>query len=72
MIQLITEEKIHYNEQKICYICKKEFYKSDKKHYTVRYHCHYTEKYRGAAHITFSVPIKKKIENKKVLKQLTK
>ena len=25
MISLTTEEKIHYNEQEICYICKKEF-----------------------------------------------
>ena len=49
-IQLTTEEKIHYNEQEICYICKKEFDKSDKKHYKVRDHCHYTGKYRGAAH----------------------
>ena len=31
MIPLTTEEKIHYNEQEICYICKKEFDKSDKK-----------------------------------------
>ena len=30
MIPLTTEEKIHYNEQEICYICKKEFDKSDK------------------------------------------
>ena len=30
MIPLTTEEKIHYNEQNICYICKKEFHKSDK------------------------------------------
>ena len=94
------------------YICKKEFDKNDKK--KIRDHCHYTGKYRGAAHnicnlrykvpketpvvfhngstydyhfiinelvkefkgnfeclgentekdITFSVPIKKKIENK--------
>ena len=28
---LTTKEKIHYNEQEICYICKKEFDKSDKK-----------------------------------------
>ena len=49
MIPLTTEEKIHYNEQKICYICKKEFDKSDKKH-KVRDHCHYTGKYRGATH----------------------
>ena len=27
MISLITEEKIHYNKQKICYICEKEFNK---------------------------------------------
>ena len=31
MIPLTTEEKIHYNEQEICYICKKEFDKSDKR-----------------------------------------
>ena len=114
IIPLTKEEKINYNDQKICYICKKEFDKSDKKHHKVRHHCHYTGKYRGAAHnicnlrykvpeeipvvfhnrstydyhfiikelvkefegsfdclgentekyITFSVPLKKKIENK--------
>ena len=47
MISLTTEEKTHYNELEICYICKKEF---DKKNYEVRDHCHYTGKYRGAAH----------------------
>ena len=40
----------NYNNQKVCYICKKEFYKSDKKHHKVRDHCHYPGKYRGAAH----------------------
>ena len=50
MIPLTTEEKIYYNEQEICYICKKEFDKSDKKHYKVRDHCHYIGKYRAAAH----------------------
>ena len=114
MIPLTTEEKIYHNKQKMCYICKKEFNNNDKKNYKVRDHCHYTGKYRGAAHnicnlrykvpkeipivfhngsiydyhfvikelvkefegkfewlgentekhITFSVPIKKKIENK--------
>ena len=49
MIPLTTEEKVHYNKQKICYICKKEF-NNDKKNYKVRDHCHYTGKYRGAAH----------------------
>ena len=113
MISLTTEEKIYHNEQEICYICKKEF---DEKNYKVRDHCHYTGKYRGAAHnmcnlrykipneipvvfhngstydyhfiikelvkefdgnfeclgentekyITFSVPIKKKTENKNI------
>ena len=41
---------IHYNEQEIYYIYKNEFDKSGKKHYKVRDHCHYTGKYRGAAH----------------------
>ena len=31
MTPLTTKEIIHYNEQEICYICKKEFDKSDKK-----------------------------------------
>ena len=47
MIPLTIKEEIDHNMQKICYICKKEF---DKKIYTVRDHCHYTRKYRGAAH----------------------
>ena len=125
MIPLTKEEKEDYNNQKVCYICKKEFITSDSiepsslegnKHYKVRDHCHYTGKYRGAAHnicnlrykipkdipiifhndstydyhfiirelvkefegnfeclventekyITFSVPIKKRIENKDI------
>ena len=113
MISLTTEEKIHYNKKKLCYICKKEF-DNNKKQQKVRDHCHYTGNFRGAAHnicnlrykipkeipvvfhngathdyhfiikelakefegnfeclgentekyITFSVPIKKKIDNK--------
>ena len=47
MISLTTEEKIYHNEQEICYICKKEFDENNSK---VRDHCHYTGKYRGAAH----------------------
>ena len=116
MIPLTTKGEIDYNKQKICYICKKEFNKNDEKNYNVRDHCHYTGKYRGAAHnmcnlrykipkevpvvfhngstydyhfiikelvkefdgnfeylgentekyITFSAPIKKKIENKDI------
>ena len=116
MIPLTKKEEENYNNQKVCYICKKEFDKSDKKHHKVRDHCHYSGKYRGAAHnicnlryeipkeipivfhngstydyhfiikelvkkfdgnfecsgentekyITFSIPIKKKIENKDI------
>ena len=50
MIPLTTEEKIYHNKQKICYICKKQFNNNDKKNYKVRDHCHYTGKYRDAAH----------------------
>ena len=31
MISLTTEEKVHYNKQKVCYICKNEFDNNDKK-----------------------------------------
>ena len=50
MIPLTIKEEKYYNKQKICYVCKKEFDTSDKKHYKVKDHCHYTGKYRGAAH----------------------
>ena len=50
IIPLAKEEKINYNDQKVCYICKKEFDTIDKKNYKVRDHCQYTGKYRGAAH----------------------
>ena len=42
MIPLTKKEEKNYNNQNACYICKKEFDKSDKKHYKVRDHCHYT------------------------------
>ena len=44
MISLTTEEKVHHNKQKVCYICKKEFDNNDKKQQNVRDHCHYTGK----------------------------
>ena len=50
IISLTKEEKINYNDQKVSYICKKEFDTIDKKHHKVRYHCHYTGKYKGAPH----------------------
>ena len=49
IIPLTPEEKINYNDQKVCYICKKEFDIIDgKKNYKLRDHCHYTGKCRGA------------------------
>ena len=50
IVPLTTKEEICYTKQKICYTCKKEFDKSDKKHHKAKDHCHYTNKYRGAAH----------------------
>ena len=52
MIPLTAKEEIYHNRQKVCYICKKEFGNNDNdiKQQKVRDHCHYTEKYRGAAH----------------------
>ena len=46
IIPLTDEEKESYENQEICHICKKEFNNDNK----VRDHCHYTGKYRGAAH----------------------
>ena len=52
MILLTKEEKKMHNEQKVCYICKKRFStdNNNKKYHEVKDHCHYTGKYRGAAH----------------------
>ena len=55
-IILNNEEKESYENQKGCYICEKEFCtdKNNEKEFElkqkVRNHCHYTGKYRGAAH----------------------
>ena len=51
MIQLTKEEKKIHHEQNFCYIWKKGFSTDDnKKYFKVKDHCHYTGKYRGAAH----------------------
>ena len=41
--------KLHH-KQEVCYLWKKEFSVNDKKYQKVRDYCHYTGKYRGAAH----------------------
>ena len=53
MIPLTKEEEDNYNKENICYICKKEF-AEDK----VKDHCHFTGKYRGAAHNTCNLRYK--------------
>ena len=58
MIANITKEKIifgkkekeRYNEETRCWICKGEFDDKDKNKEKVKDHCHYTGRYRGAAH----------------------
>ena len=49
IITLTNDEEEPYEKQKVCYICEKEF-NTDKKYYKVRDHCHYTGKFKGAAH----------------------
>ena len=46
MIPLTKEEKDNYNKENICHICKKDFNNDIK----VKDLCHFTGKYRGAAH----------------------
>ena len=50
---LTKEQQESYGNSKICYIYKEKFEKNyfkDKEYRKVRDHCHYTGKYRGAAH----------------------
>ena len=60
MIPLTKKEEKKHNKQEICYICKKGFSTddSDKKYHKVIDHCHYTEKYRGAAHDIYNLRYK--------------
>ena len=56
MLPLTDKEIKLYEEQKVCHICKKEFYydKNEKNKFKlyqkVRDHFHYTGKFRGVAH----------------------
>ena len=55
MIQLTEEEKKSYSKQTFCNICQTEFSYNDKNCYEVKDHCHYTRKYRSAAHNIFNL-----------------
>ena len=57
------EELKSYQDAKVCYICGKRFLKkftNDKNYRKVRDLCHFTVKYRGAAHsicnLRFNMP----------------
>ena len=55
MIPLTNDENGYHEKQNKCFICNKRFcYDNDSKHFKnyrkVRDHCHYTGKYRSAAH----------------------
>ena len=54
MTPLTKEEEDNYNKENICYICKKDFNNDTK----VRDHCHFTGKYRRAAHNTCNLRYK--------------
>ena len=65
MIPLTHEENDFYKEQEACHICKETFcVNKDDKNYKnkrkVKDHCHYTGKFRGAAHskckLNYKVP----------------
>ena len=53
-LRLTKEEKILFNKEKICHICKMEL-EDDK----VRDHCHFTGKYHGAAHNSCNLQCRK-------------
>ena len=66
MTTLTSDEVTLYEKQKVCHICKEYFCTDEnneqefKLYHKVRDHCHYTGKFRGAAHsicnLTYKVP----------------
>ena len=51
------EEQTQYEKETKCWICKEEF--NDDKNYKVRDHCHFTGRYRGAAHNSCNLKYRK-------------
>ena len=52
-----VEEKERFNKETKCWICKGEF--NNDKDYKVRDHCHFTGRYRGAAHNSCNLKYRK-------------
>ena len=48
-LRLTRQEQLSFNKAEICFICAKEL-KTDEGYDKVRDHCHFTGRYRGAAH----------------------
>ena len=73
MILLTDDEKRKYKKQKHCHICKKEFCADKdnqseyKIYHKVRDHCHYSGKYKSAAHSICNLRYKDPRENPVVL-----
>ena len=56
------KEENSYNKQKFCHMCKQKFndmFNVDENYCMFWNHCHYTGKYRGAAHSICNVNAKK-------------
>ena len=56
------EDELNYNKSKTCWICKQEFPEKmdDKGKTKCRDHCHFSGKYRGAAHSACNLKLKEK------------
>ena len=52
LIKLTEEEYENHKNQKVCYICNKQFsaYDEDKNYYKVKNYCKFTGKYQGSCH----------------------
>ncbi|CAB3996294.1 Hypothetical predicted protein, partial [Paramuricea clavata] len=55
-IRMFFEDIENYERATVCYACRKEFTTKDHK---VRDHCHYTGEYRGAAHNTCNLRMRR-------------
>ena len=54
-----TKDRIDFSEAKECWICWKKFSFMDGYEKIVRDHCHYTGKYRGAAHASCNLRLRR-------------
>jgi hypothetical protein len=49
-IRMTTEDSANFRCSAKCHFCEKQIYPGDEKNLKVRDHCHFTGKFRGAAH----------------------